>query len=173
MMHNRYLHAALSEALRLYPPVPTDMKCAAADDELPDGISRVKKGQKLVYHIYAMGRMESIWGRDACDFRPERWLDHHDHDHDHHHDHDRRQEAILKINMPSPFSYPVFNAGPRTCLGKELAFFLMKAVASAIIRSFRVCLVPGHRVVPRLSVTLYMKDGLLVTLQPHRAVLPV
>merc|ERR1712113_989138 len=32
-----YVHAVLSEALRLYPSVPTDSKVAASDDTLPDG----------------------------------------------------------------------------------------------------------------------------------------
>ena len=44
------------------------------DDILPDGY-RVKKGDNVYYLAYAMGRMQSIWGEDAEEFRPERWLD--------------------------------------------------------------------------------------------------
>ncbi|KAK2653679.1 hypothetical protein Ddye_013535 [Dipteronia dyeriana] len=55
----QYLHAALTETLRLYPAIPT----------------RVKKGQSVTYLPYAMGRMKYLRGDDAEEFRPERWLD--------------------------------------------------------------------------------------------------
>ncbi|PIA49821.1 hypothetical protein AQUCO_01300515v1, partial [Aquilegia coerulea] len=69
-----YLHAALTETLRLYPAVPVDAKICSSDDILPDGF-KVKKGDLVAYQPYAMGRMEIIWGDDAEDIRPERWLD--------------------------------------------------------------------------------------------------
>ena len=63
--------------------------------------------------------------------------------------------------------FVAFNASPRTCLGKDMAYFLMKAVASMILFHFKIILVPEHKVLPKLSVTLYLKYGLLVTLEPH------
>ncbi|KAL8210845.1 hypothetical protein R6Q57_005282 [Mikania cordata] len=68
-----YLHASLSETLRLYPAVPLDGKSAEQDDVLPDGF-KIKKGDGVGYMAYPMGRMTYIWGEDAEDFRPERWL---------------------------------------------------------------------------------------------------
>ncbi|GMH31577.1 hypothetical protein Nepgr_033421 [Nepenthes gracilis] len=41
--HMAYTHAAISESMRLYPPVPVDTKEAIADDVLPDG-TEVKRG---------------------------------------------------------------------------------------------------------------------------------
>ncbi|CAL9189460.1 unnamed protein product [Musa hybrid cultivar] len=70
----QYLHAALTETLRLYPAVPVDGKSADEDDVLPDGFE-VKKGDGITYLTYAMGRMTYIWGEDAEDFRPERWIE--------------------------------------------------------------------------------------------------
>ncbi|KAL2511361.1 Cytochrome [Abeliophyllum distichum] len=69
----QYLHAALTETLRLYPAVPVDGRCTETDDTLPDGF-KLKKGDGVYYMAYAMGRMSYIWGDDAEDFRPERWL---------------------------------------------------------------------------------------------------
>jgi hypothetical protein len=45
-----------------------------SDDTLPDGYA-VKKGDMVNYQPYAMGRMDFLWGADAEEFRPERWLD--------------------------------------------------------------------------------------------------
>ncbi|KAI5081376.1 hypothetical protein GOP47_0004559 [Adiantum capillus-veneris] len=147
-----YLHAALTESLRLYPSLPLDIKHIVMDDILPDG-THVKKDDKLVYAIHAMGRMESIWGSDCSLFRPERWLD-------------PCSGLFSEAHLP-PFHYLAFNAGPRTCIGKDMAYVLMKTVASTLLLHFRVVPVRGHKVVPKLSITLYMKYGLLVTLEPR------
>lgn len=69
-----YLQAAISESLRLYPPVPIEMKEAVEDDVLPDGFE-VKKGARVLYCVFSMARMESIWGKDCLEFKPERWIE--------------------------------------------------------------------------------------------------
>ncbi|KAF7147264.1 hypothetical protein RHSIM_Rhsim03G0150900 [Rhododendron simsii] len=124
-----YTHASLSESMRLYPPVPLDGKQAAADDVLPDG-TFVKKGTPVAYHPYAMGRSEKIWGKDWAEFKPERWLER-----------DGAAGSELgKWNFVGrdSYTYPVFQAGPRICLGKEMAFLQMKRVVGGVFRRFRV-----------------------------------
>lgn len=51
-----------------------DGKTSDEDDVLPDGF-KVKKGDGVNYLTYAMGRMTYLWGEDAEEFRPERWLE--------------------------------------------------------------------------------------------------
>ncbi|KAE8791054.1 hypothetical protein D1007_34491 [Hordeum vulgare] len=65
-----YLHAALTETLRLYPSLPLDNKECFSDNVLPNGFS-VGKGDIVFYAPYAMGRMERLWGEDAVVFLPE------------------------------------------------------------------------------------------------------
>ena len=48
-------------------------RIAEEDDILPGGY-RVKKGDGVYYMAYAMGRMPYIWGDDAEEFKPERWM---------------------------------------------------------------------------------------------------
>ncbi|KAK6804499.1 hypothetical protein RDI58_002283 [Solanum bulbocastanum] len=114
-----YLHAALTETLRLYPAVPVDGRCADADDVLPDGF-HIRKGDEVNYVSYAMGRMPYIWGNDAEDFRPERWL----------------KDGIFQPE--SPFKFIAFHAGPRICLGKDFAYKQMKILAMALLHFFRL-----------------------------------
>ncbi|BAT11747.1 cytochrome P450 704C1 [Oryza sativa Japonica Group] len=113
-----YLHAALTETLRLYPSVPLENKQCFSDDVLPNGFS-VSKGDGVFYMPYAMGRMEFLWGKDAEAFRPERWLDEHG-----------------VFQQESPFKFTAFQAGPRICIGKDFAYRQMKIFAAVLIRSF-------------------------------------
>ncbi|KAI3437014.1 uncharacterized protein J3R85_005739 [Psidium guajava] len=140
-----YLHAAISEAMRLYPPVPVDTKSCLEDDVLPDG-TFIGKGWFLTYDTHAMGRMESIWGKNCNEFLPERWID---------------EGGFCRTE--SPFKYPVFHAGPRMCLGKDMAYIQMKSIAAAVLERFEID-VPGRGTTPEhlLSLTLRMKGGLPV-----------
>ncbi|CAH2051446.1 unnamed protein product [Thlaspi arvense] len=143
-----YLQAALSETLRLYPPIPMEMKQAIEDDVFPDG-TFLSKGSRVYFAIYAMGRMESIWGKDCESFKPERWI-----------------QAGQFVN-DDQFKYVVFNAGPRMCLGKTFAYLQMKTVAASVLLRYSIKVDQDHVVVPRVTTTLYMKLGLKVTISPR------
>ncbi|CAI9296215.1 unnamed protein product [Lactuca saligna] len=139
-----YLQAAIYESMRLYPPIQFDSKFAVEDDKLPDG-TLVKKGTRVTFHPYAMARMETIWGKDCKEFKPERWL----------------KGGIF--NQESPFKYPVFQAGLRTCLGKEMALMEMKTVVLCLLPrfSFRLVNFDGElQFEPALTATV--KNGLPV-----------
>ncbi|WJX12038.1 hypothetical protein P8452_02578 [Trifolium repens] len=148
-----YTHAALCETMRLYPPVPVDTKEAAYNDVLPDG-TFVKKGWRIAYHVYAMGRSEKIWGPDWAEFRPERWLS--------------QDEAGKWIFVGvDPYSYPVFQAGPRVCLGKEMAFLQMKRLVAGIMKQFRVIPAMDEDFEPEYTahLTSLMKGGFPVKIE--------
>ncbi|KAG4993840.1 hypothetical protein AAZX31_11G098700 [Glycine max] len=145
-----YLHAALSEALRLYPSVPVDHKEVVEDDTFPDG-TVLKKGTKVIYAIYAMGRMEGIWGKDCKEFKPERWL---------------RDGRFMS---ESAYKFTAFNGGPRLCLGKDFAYYQMKYAAASIVYRYHVKVVENHPVEPKLALTMYMKHGLKVNLYQRDA----
>lgn len=146
-----YLKAALSETLRLYPSVPQDSKYVVADDVLPDG-TVVPAGSAITYSIYSVGRMESIWGKDCVEFRPERWLS---------------ADGSRFEPVKDAYRFVAFNGGPRTCLGKDLAYLQMKSIASAVLLRHSVELVPGHQVEQKMSLTLFMKNGLRVNVKPR------
>ncbi|CAH8313175.1 unnamed protein product [Eruca vesicaria subsp. sativa] len=144
-----YLHAALSESMRLYPPVPFNHKSPAKSDVLPSG-HKVEADSKIVICMYALGRMRSVWGEDALDFKPERWI---------------LENGGLKREPSS--KYLVFNAGPRTCMGKHLALLQMKMVAVEIIQNYDFKVVEGQKIDPVPSVILRIKHGLKVTVSKN------
>ncbi|CAL9037514.1 cytochrome P450 CYP94D108-like [Musa acuminata AAA Group] len=144
-----YLHAAITESMRLYPPVPFNSVHCLSDDVLPDGTA-VKKGWFMTYTSYAMGRIETVWGPDCREYKPERWL----------------EEETRAFRAESPFKYPVFHGGPRTCLGKEMAYIQMKSVAACMVERFAVEVVDKEACPEKMrSLTLRMKRGLPVRLR--------
>lgn len=150
-----YLHATLTETLRLYPAVPVDGRCAETDDTLPDGY-RLKRGDGVYYMAYAMGRMPYIWGDDAEEFKPERWL---------------KNGAF---QPESPFKFVAFNAGPRTCLGKDFAYRQMKIVSAALLRFFRFRLGDDTKnVTYRTMLTLHISGSLNVHAVPRTGLLEI
>ncbi|KAK8580164.1 hypothetical protein V6N13_143288 [Hibiscus sabdariffa] len=121
-----YLHAALCETLRLFPPVPFMERTPVHDDTLPCGHQTNNK-MMVIISSYAMGRMASIWGEDCHEFKPERWIN---------------DDGGIKHEPPHKFF--VFNTGQRVCLGKDFSFNVMKATAMAIIKKYDIKMVEPY-----------------------------
>ncbi|KAF5358873.1 hypothetical protein D9757_012297 [Collybiopsis confluens] len=107
----KYLRAVLNETLRLYPPVPFDLRESNKDTTLPpikpgDKPLFVPAGTRLVYTVFVMHRRVDLWGPDALKFDPDRFLD----------------ERVHKYLTPNPFIFLPFNAGPRICIGQQFAY---------------------------------------------------
>ncbi|KDP35252.1 hypothetical protein JCGZ_09411 [Jatropha curcas] len=140
-----YLHAALCETLRIYPPVTYEYKAPLQNDILPSG-HYVDPKMKILLSSYLMGRLKSLWGEDCFEFKPERWIS--------------EQGRIIH---QSPYKFLAFNAGPRTCVGKDIAFVQMKAMAAFLLHNYNIEVVEEHAVVPKYtSIILHMKYGLKV-----------
>lgn len=97
--------------LRLYPPVPTNARCAKVDTVLPTGGGPtrtspvfVPKGSIVVYSIYALHRREDIYGPTAKQFIPERWA----------------SDSTDGPLRPG-WGYIPFSGGPRICVGQQYA----------------------------------------------------
>lgn len=148
-----YITATFNESLRLYPPVPVELKECTMATTFPDG-TWLPKGAVVMWVPWAMGRSRQIWGPDAEEFRPSRWLD------------DNPDQPISK----SPFEFPVFNGGPRACIGKKLAEILGVYVIAELIWEYDFIEIHDQKldrrpVMERLSknsLTLPMEGGLPV-----------
>ncbi|KAF9563775.1 hypothetical protein EC968_004718 [Mortierella alpina] len=119
--------------------LPRNLKLCVADDTLPGG-TKIHKGEWITWSSYVMGRSEKIWGPDAKEFKPSRWID---------------------SEKPSPAKYNVFHLGPRVCLGQQFATIQVLVVVGMMLQSFEFELVePSKEPTYGASVTLCMDGGL-------------
>jgi len=142
-----YLHAMVTEVLRLYPSVPFELKEVKEDDFLPDG-TFVPGGSCVTYSPFGMGRSKANWGDDALSFRPERWLN---------------EEGAFE--RASQYKYAVFNAGYRLCLGMDMALLEIKTMVALLLCRFRPTKVPGQDIQYAITLTCPAKNGLKVSFE--------
>ncbi|KAJ3163887.1 hypothetical protein HK101_000588 [Irineochytrium annulatum] len=140
----KYTNAVFLEALRLYPSVPANVKHSIKEDVLPGGIV-LPANTEVNWFPYAMGRQTSLWGDDATIFRPERWID-----------------EAGNVKRVSPFLFTAFNAGPRVCLGQQMAMVeaVMTLVALCNKFDFEATEHKEKNPRPALALTLMMAGGL-------------
>lgn len=121
-----YTTATFHEALRLYPPVPIEIKQTLRALTLPDGTS-LPASAVVVWCIWSLNRSETTFGPDAHSFRPGRWVDD---------EHDTKNGKKPVLLRRSEAEYPVFNGGPRACLGRKMAEVLACWVLGSALREF-------------------------------------
>ncbi|KAI0072733.1 cytochrome P450 [Panus rudis PR-1116 ss-1] len=132
-----YLDAICRETLRLYPPVLSMDRIALRDTVLPlskpikdiDGnLVRevpISRGTSIAIGIYGFNRSTDIWGEDAAEWKPERWLQ-------------PLPESVK--NSPSGgvfYNLMTFAGGPRSCIGFKYAELELKTFLFYLIESFK------------------------------------
>lgn len=135
------------EVLRLHPSVPNNQKYALNDDIWPDG-TEIKKGDYVIWCPWAQGRSEKVWGADAKAFKPERWI-----------------TQAGELRRESQGQWPAFHAGPRVCLGQNLATLEALVALVFIVKRYKLTLTPGQNITYQVSLTLPMKDGMKVQIE--------
>jgi fatty acid omega-hydroxylase len=145
----KYMKAVQDETLRLHPVVPQDVHYADNDDTFPDG-TQIKKGTAVFYLPYAQGRDVELWGEDAKEFKPERWLN------------------VDKASRDFQFKYPVFHAGPRICLGRHMATMEMTIAMAYLLPRFNIELnMKPEDVQYQITIVLQIKDQLKMRFTPR------
>ncbi|KAH8920068.1 cytochrome P450 [Atractiella rhizophila] len=113
------LGAALHETIRLFPPVPGALPryVPAEVGGLQIGNIFIPPGTEVATQPYSAHRDKTVYGEDAEEWKPERWLD-------------PTKAALYHSNNLA------FGQGQRQCIGMNLAHIELYLAACAMIRNF-------------------------------------
>ncbi|THU97768.1 cytochrome P450 [Dendrothele bispora CBS 962.96] len=141
-----YLDAICRETLRLYPPVPSVGRITTRDISIPlsqpivglDGSKitelAISKDTPIVLSFINSNRNPDLWGPDALEWKPERWLS-------------PLPQAVIDAHLPGVYSHLMtFSAGTRSCIGFKFSQLEMKAVLSSLISTFKFALVKDKKI---------------------------
>ncbi|KAJ8488872.1 hypothetical protein ONZ45_g13796 [Pleurotus djamor] len=128
------LDAVLRETLRLFPPVPFVRRTTLKTRSIPYTNSKgepdsvvIPQGTTLFVGIAAANRLQSIWGDDSREWKPERWL--------------RPEAGNNEHKLPGIYAGTLsFLGGGRSCVGYKLADIEMKIIISTLVSRFRFSL---------------------------------
>ncbi|KAH8101251.1 cytochrome P450 [Cristinia sonorae] len=132
-----YLDAICRETLRLYPPVSTVFRQANQATVLPlsepirgnDGKLLneipIAKGTITIVAIRSCNRNKALWGEDALEWKPERWLS-------------PLPGALTDARIPGVYSNLMsFLGGGRSCIGIKFSQLEMKVVLAVLVQSLK------------------------------------
>lgn len=111
------LDRVIKETLRLAPVGPVVFRENMEDFEIEDGLV-IPKGTVLLLNVLGVHRKKSIWGVDADQFNPDRFL----------------YESVSKRH---PYSYLPFLHGKRNCIGHRYAMFSIKVILLKLLQNYK------------------------------------
>jgi cytochrome P450 len=112
-----YTLAVIKEALRLEPPAST-ARTVPADYSLTTSSGTVyhpREGSVIYVSSWLLHRNKSVWGDDALEFRPERFLP----------------------GAPVPRGYVPFGKRPRDCIGSNLAYLEVRPSPEGLLSGWQ------------------------------------
>ncbi|KAJ3795928.1 cytochrome P450 [Lentinula aff. detonsa] len=132
-----YLDAVCRETLRLYSPASVVTRRTRQDTVIPlhqpitglDGTEMhevaIPKNTSVIVSISNANRNSDLWGEDADEWKPERWLS-------------PLPKALVDARIPGVYSHLMtFIGGGRSCIGFKFSQLEMKVVISTLVENFQ------------------------------------
>ncbi|KAK4671880.1 hypothetical protein QC764_609560 [Podospora pseudoanserina] len=153
-----YLEAVVREALRVHPAVamPLERYVPAEGFTLPNG-DFVPGGVAVGINPYIGNRNKTVWGSDADEFRPERWL----RDVKGGETDEEYKKRMQKWNACDLS----FGAGSRICLGRNLALVETYKLVATVLNRYEVTLADREREWETVNSWFWRQKGVEVRLR--------
>lgn len=150
-----YLQAVLKEALRVHPAtgIPLWREVPAPGATLCG--TWFPAGTSVGVNSWVAHRSVEVWGADADEFRPERWLE-------------AGEEQLRRMNA----MYMPFGLGSRTCIGKNISLLEISKVIPHMVRRFDVAFADegaAERGLDARCTWFVKQSGLVVKISDRKA----
>jgi len=140
------LDRALSEAERLYPPVPIAPRVVIEDTEF--GGYALPAGTRVFYSAAATHALPGLWSHPTR-FDPDRFAP--------------PREEHRRV----PYALIGFGGGPRICIGRSLARLELALFVARALTRFRLTVAPGQTIAQRDGVTSRPLRGIRMQVRPR------
>jgi len=141
-----YTKMVIQESMRIYPPVLLLYRKALADQEV--GGFFIPANTTVAVSPYTAHRHPGFW-EEPERFDPERFTSER---------HSKRPQ----------YAYFPFGGGPHLCMGNVLAMMEGTLILATIAQRYSLRLAPGQRVEPDPFITLRLRHGLRIKLEPRK-----
>ncbi|CAI0474446.1 unnamed protein product [Linum tenue] len=122
------------------------MRMAPQDMKL--GKLQIPKGTILSIPVLKIHRSKELWGDDANEFKPMRFVN------------------GVSMAATHPNAFLPFGMGPRVCIGQNFAMMEAKSVLALLLQRFSFTLSPDYKHTPTNNLTLQPQYGLPVFVKP-------
>jgi cytochrome P450 len=148
-----YLNGICNEVLRLFPTIPVTARMAIRDTTVAGVFIPAKT---LMFVVpWAINRNPALWGSNAEDFVPERWID------------KNTGRASMSGGTDSNYAFLTFLHGPRSCIGERFARAELRALLAAFVGHFDMQMAdPNEEVIVGGTVTSKPMNGMKLKLSP-------
>ncbi|KAJ0174626.1 hypothetical protein K1T71_009734 [Dendrolimus kikuchii] len=119
LLQMHYLERVIKESMRLYTVVPIIARNIDKDTYLPRCGVTLPAGCGAVVGAFAIHRSKAVWGPNAENFDPDRFL------------------PERSINR-HPAAFLPFSYGARNCIGRNFGMLIMKSILSSVLRSYKI-----------------------------------
>lgn len=148
-----YLNGVCNEVLRLYPTIPVTARLSIRDTTVAGTF--IPKGTMIFVVPWAINRNPQLWGADAEDFVPTRWID------------KTTGRATMNGGADSNFAFLTFLHGPRSCIGERFARAELRALLAAFVGHFEMEMAdPNEEVIVGGTITSKPVNGMRLKLKP-------
>lgn len=113
-----YLQAVLKETNRILPGFGSDLKRVVPEGGLVLAGQFIPAGNVVSINPHVANANRDVFGLDAGEFRPERWLSH--------------DENVAQMDQ----YFLTFGRGPRVCIGKNIALLLLNTLIPELVLRF-------------------------------------